>query len=131
MDWNEILTTVFQVVLIPLLTAGSLYLIALINAKIKEIQQKTDNDIVDKYFDMLNDTITSCVLTTTQTYVDALKKQGKFDLEAQKEALNKTYTAVMGILTEDAKFYITSTVGDLETYIYAKIESTVALTKGQ
>ena len=131
MNWNDTLTMIFQIVLIPLMTAGSLYLIALINTKIKEIKQKTDNDIVDKYFDMLNDTITSCVLTTTQTYVDALKKAGKFDLEAQKEALNKTYTAVMGILTEDAKEYIISAVGDLEAYIYAKIESTVALTKTQ
>ena len=131
MNWNDTLTMIFQIVLIPLMTAGSLYLIALINTKIKEIQLKTDNDIVDKYLDMLNDTITSCVLTTTQTYVDALKKQGKFDLAAQKEALNKTYTAVMGILTEEAKKYITSAVGDLETYIYAKIESTVALTKAQ
>lgn len=131
MNWNDTLTMIFQIVLIPLMTAGSLYLISLINTKIKEIQIKTDNDIVDKYLDMLNDTITSCVLTTTQTYVDNLKKQGKFDLAAQKEALNKTYTAVMGILTEEAKEYIVSAVGDLETYIYAKIESTVALTKIQ
>ena len=131
MNWNDTLTMIFQIVLIPLMIAGSLYLIALINTKIKEIQLKTDNDIVDKYLDMANDTITSCVLTTTQTYVDALKKAGKFDLDAQKEALNKTYTAVMGILTEEAKYYITSAVGDLETYIYAKIESTVALTKAQ
>ena len=32
------------------------------------------------YLDMLNTTISSAVLATTQTYVDALKKEGKFDL---------------------------------------------------
>ena len=35
---------------------------------------------------MLSETITKCVVATNQTYVETLKKQGKFDKEAQKIA---------------------------------------------
>ena len=52
-----------------------------------------------------------------------------FDEEAQKHAFQMTYDAIMRVLTDDAKKYIESAVGDLETYITNKIESTVKLSK--
>ena len=41
---------------------------------------------LNKYLKMLSETITKCVIATNQTYVETLKKQGKFDEEAQKIA---------------------------------------------
>lgn len=129
MDWFEILTQLFQIVIFPLLGAVTLYLISLINAKKKELQDKTNNEKFKKYLDMLDETITSCVIATTQTYVQSLKEQGKFDTEAQKTALNKTFSAVMAILSEDAKEYLQEGISDLEGYILNKIENDVATTK--
>lgn len=125
----ELLQQLFELVLFPLMGIGTVYLIALISSKIKQIKQKTDNDLLDKYLSMLENTITDCVIATTQTYVDSLKKQGAFDADAQKVAFTKTYTNVMRILTEDAKEYLEQALGDLESYIYNKIESEVALNK--
>ena len=125
----ELLQQLFELVLFPLMGIGTVYLIALISSKIKQIKQKTDNDLLDKYLSMLENTITDCVIATTQTYVDSLKKQGAFDADAQKVAFTKTYTNVMKILTEDAKEYLEQALGDLESYIYNKIESEVALNK--
>ena len=129
MDWFEILTQLFQIVIFPLLGAVTLYLISLINAKKKELQEKINNEKFKKYLDMLDETITSCVIATTQTYVQSLKEQGKFDAEAQKTALNKTFNAVMAILSEDAKEYLQEGIADLEGYILNKIENDVATTK--
>ena len=129
MTWLEILYQIFQIVIIPLLGAGTLYLIFFIHAKTKELKEKNENEKVKEYIDMLNETITSCVIATTQTYVQTLKQQGKFDAEAQKTALKKTYDAVMAILTKDAKEYLYKGVADLEQYILNKIESEVAVTK--
>ena len=129
MDWLKILYQIFQVAIIPLIGAGALYLIAFINTKKKELQDRLDNEKMKEYLDMLGNTITTCVMATTQTYVDTLKKQSKFDLEAQKEALNRTYNAVMGILTEDAKKYLYKGIADLESYILNKIEEEVITTK--
>ena len=129
MDWMMIIAQLFEIVIFPLLAIGTIYLINLIKVKIQELKQKKDDDLYHKYLDMLEDTIIQCVLATTQTYVESLKKEGAFDADAQKVAFTKTYTNVMKILTEDAKEYLEQALGDLESYIYNKIESEVALNK--
>ena len=129
MDWNNILTQIFELILFPLLIIGSTYLIYFLSVKTKEIKDKTDNDTFDKYLDMLNNTITQCVIATTQTYVEALKKEGKFDADAQKIAFQKTYDSVMSILTTESKYYLQTALGDLEAYVNNKIEAEVALNK--
>lgn len=120
---------IFQVVLIPLLGILTKYLVALISHKIKEMTDAKDDATYTKYMNMLRDTITDCVIATNQTYVDSLKKEGKFDAEAQKKAFEKTYAAVMAILTDDAKNYLTEIVGDLDGYVSNLIESNVKTSK--
>lgn len=129
MDWMNVLAQVFELVIYPVLSILGVYLVYLITTKIREMKEKSKNELTNKYLDMLNTTISNCVLATTQTYVEALKKEGKFDLEAQKIAFTKTYEAVMKILTDDAKKYLTNAVGDLETFVTSKIEADVKLTK--
>lgn len=129
MDYAELITTIFQVCIIPLLGVLTTFLVKWLQIKSNELQIKMDNDVADKYMVMLTNTITECVLATNQTYVEALKQQNKFDLEAQKIAFDKTSEAVMAILTEDAKEYLESAVGDLELFIRQKIEAEVNLNK--
>lgn len=129
MDWTKIIAQIFEVIIFPLLSIGTIYLINLIKVKIQELKQKKNDDLYHKYLDMLEDTITQCVLATTQTYVDSLKKEGTFDADAQKVAFTKTYTNIMKILSDEAKEYLTNILGDLEAYVYNKIEANVKLTK--
>ena len=129
MDWMNVLEQLFELVIFPVLSIAGIYLTYLISVKITEIKQKTNDETAKKYLDMLETTIQNAVLATTQTYVDSLKKQGKFDAEAQKEAFKQTYDAVMRVLTADAVKYLTESVGDLQTYITNKIEANVKLTK--
>lgn len=129
MDWLEIANKVCQTLLPLVLIALSITLTSYINKKIYEGKEKFDSDLTDKYLTMLQDTIEDAVLATTQTYVEALKNKNMFDEEAQKYAFKMTYDAIMKVLTDDAKKYIESAVGDLETYITNKIESTVKLSK--
>lgn len=129
MNWTSIIEQIYTLVLFPLIILGGVCLVAFLSAKIYELKKKTNSDLANKYLDMLDDTIASTVLATTQTYVEALKKEGKFDADAQKIAFQKTYDAVMAVLTEEAKKYITTAVGDIEIYVTNKIESEVALNK--
>lgn len=78
---------------------------------------------------MLNATIINAVTTTTQTYVNSLKAQGKFDTEAQAEAFNKTYQSVISVLGEEAQNYLSSAIGDLNEYIRTAIERQVVIDK--
>lgn len=129
MNWMNVLQNIFELIIYPVLSIGGVYLTYLISVKIKELKQKSDNETTKKYLDMLNDTIANAVLATTQTYVETLKKQGKFDENAQKEAFKQTYEAVMKVLTDEAMKYIVTSVGDLETYVTNQIEAQVKLTK--
>ena len=129
MTWTEILAVIFEICIIPLLGALTIWLISFLEAKKEEIAVKYDNELLTKYLNMLNDTIADCVLATNQTYVDALKQQGKFDLEAQKIAFDKTYNAVLDIIADDAYMYLTTAVGDLQTYITTRIEANVKCSK--
>ena len=129
MNWMLVLEKIFELVVFPMLGIAGIYLTYLIKIKINELKQKSKDDTVQKYLDMLNDTITSAVLATTQTYVETLKKQGKFDEAAQKIAFQKTYNVIMKVLTDEAIKYITTSVGDLETYVTNQIEAQVKLTK--
>lgn len=129
LDWLDILYKVFEVAIIPILAAAAVYLVVLIKAKKAELLENTKNETAKKYIEMLDKTITECVLATNQTYVEALKKQGKFDLEAQKQAFQLTYEAVMGILTDDATEYLNEVIKDLNAYITNKIEAQVVIAK--
>ena len=125
----EMVKDIFELCIIPLLGIVTAYLVKYFEMKTKEISDTRDNDLEKKYINMLNDTITDCVIATTQTYVDSLKKQGNFDIEAQKVAFNMTYESVMKLLTEEATEYLNSAVGDLNLYITQKIEAEVNLNK--
>lgn len=129
MEWLALLYQILEVCIIPLLGLLTAYAIKFFNAKSAEIQNKVDNDTADKYIQMLTDTVASCVLATSQTYVEALKKDNAFTKEAQQQAFDMTYNAVMNVLTADAKEYLTSIYGDLSTYISNKIEAEVKMTK--
>lgn len=122
---TELIPVLFQVIILPLLGILTKYLVAWISAKTDELKQQKDNELYDKYLDLLETTITDCVIATNQTYVDTLKAEGKFDAEAQKLAFQKTYEAVMSILTEDAKEYLIYAIGDFDAFVNAKIEANV------
>jgi hypothetical protein len=129
---NEILnllTDIFEVCIIPLLGVLTFYLVNFIKVKSKDLTNKINDDKADKYITMLADTISACVIATNQTYVEALKNKNAFTAEAQREAFNMTLNAVMAVLTEDAKDYLRSIYGDLDTYITAQIEAQVNLSK--
>ena len=129
MEWLPLLYEILQVCIIPLLGVLTAYIVKFINIKSVEIQANVHNDMADKYIAMVADTVAACVIATNQTYVEALKKQNAFTAEAQKEAFNLTYNAVMAILTDDAKDYLAEIYGDVAAYITNKIEAEVNISK--
>lgn len=126
MDWNEILTILFKVCIIPLAGVVGAYVIALIKSKTAEIQKKTNNELLKQCIETLEMTVINAVVATNQTYVGALKGENAFTVEAQKEAFNKTYVAVMNSLTEDTKKGLEQVTADLTGYVTELIEAKVS-----
>ena len=129
MEIMELISQIFEVCIIPLMGVLTAFFVKWIDCKTEELKTSVKNEKTEKYIGMLNETITNCVIATTQTYVDALKAQGAFDLEAQKVAFNMTYESIVKLLTDEATEYLNEAVGDLNLYITQKIEAEVNLNK--
>lgn len=125
MDWLELLSKIFEVCIIPLLGILTTYFVSYIKTKREQVVEEMDNELGKKYISMLFNTVSDCVIATNQTYVEALKKEGRFDVSAQKVAFQKTYVAVLNILSYESKSYLEAMVGDLESFIKNLIEAEV------
>lgn len=130
MEMMVLLQQIFELCIVPLLGIITAYIIAYIKAKTAELKTTNSNEILVKYLDMLSTTVIECVVATNQTYVNSLKGQNAFDEEAQKIAFQKTYDAVIAVLSDDAKEYLTHIYGDLTVFITNMIEAEVNRNKG-
>lgn len=128
---SEIVIQIIQVCIIPLLGILTKYLVDFLTAKRDELNSKTQNNVAQKYTNMVYQTIVDCVTATNQTYVESLKKSGSFDEAAQKEAFQRTIDAVVAVLSEDAKEYLNETTGDLTTYLTQLIEAEIGKNKNK
>ena len=93
-------------------------LISWLNKKIKD-------EKVRKWTTDITKIITDAVMSVFQTFVETLKKNGKFDENAQKEAKDKCLDIIMNQLTPDMKNYITENFGDLKEWLSHQIEAII------
>jgi hypothetical protein len=125
---NEILINIISVVVtsivLPLLSIAGAKLVQLINSKI-------NNNKAANFLSTATTIIINAVRTVFQTYVEALKKEDKFDEASQKLALLKARDIALNQMTDDVKNYITSTYGDLDTWINTNIEATINILKNK
>ena len=126
---TQLIAQIFEICIIPILGILTTFLISWINSKKEALKQQTNSETIKKYIEMLDNTITDCVIAMNQTYVNSLKLQGKFDTEAQKKAFTDVYNKVIAILGQDAIEYLNSAIGDLNEYITSKIEKEVSSNK--
>lgn len=113
---KEILISAGSAIIIGLLTWVSERLIRLINTKI-------ENQRFAHYLTAATTAVTDAVKAVQQEYVDGLKKTGKFDEEAAKEALMRAKVKVLEALSVETRKYITENIGDINKWIETTIHS--------
>ena len=116
-------------VLCLLITAGGSYLVALIRKKTALLEKQVENENAAKYIDMASEAVTQAVTFTSQTFVDALKKEGAFTWEKQHEAFVIAKRKVLEILSETAVDALQEIYGDFDTWLDTKIEQACRDTK--
>ena len=126
---QNIINELFTVCIFPLLAILTGFFVKWLYQKSQSLKTQTNSEILQKYIDLLTQTVTQCVIATNQTYVETLKKQGKFDKDAQREAFHRTYHAVLSILTDEAKMYLIEGIDDLNAYLTSLIEAEVNVLK--
>lgn len=127
--FKQILEILMQVVIIPAIPIIVGYAIKVFNEWAESKAVEIENETVESYLMEITDIISQAVLSTTQTYVDSLKAQGKFDEEAHKVAFELTKNTVMVLLSQEAKEFLALMYGDLDLWIDTKIEQFVKIQK--
>lgn len=119
---TDIILPALATIITGLASWGASALVAWLNSKIK-------NANLQAALETAQNIVTATVYEVTQTYVDSLKKAGKFDAEAQETAFKMAYNTIIEQLTDKQKTALQSVCTDVEAYIKTLIESTVKLTK--
>ena len=125
---NEIIINIISVVVtsivLPLISIAGAKLIQFINSKIKN----------NKAADLLTTATTlviNAVRSVFQTYVEALKKEGSFNKDAQIIALNKAKDIALTQMTDEVKDYLVTTYGSLDSWLDTNIEATINILKNK
>ncbi len=125
---NEILLNILSV----LVSAVVLPLISLIGAKLVSwLSSKTKNEKASTIIKEANDIVINAVKCVLQTYVDSLKKEGKFDEASQFLALSKAKEKALEQMSEETKKFINKNYGDLDTWLTTTIEATISTLKNK
>lgn len=134
MDFNTTMSSVLYVVVTLILPVITGFVVNLIKTKIKEstiIKEATKNENISNLVkDALSDVL-DAVKYVNQVYTDSIKKIGKFDEEAQKEAFNRAYEAALTMISDETKKIIDEVYGSFDEWLRLKIEAAVNSEKKQ
>ncbi len=122
---NELLSDLLIAVItaaVPVLTS---FAVVFIRKAAANAAANTEDTKVQGYITEIGIAVSDAVAATSQTYVDALKKNGEFTVEAQKQAAQMALDACIASLTPAAKGFIEQAYGDLSGYLANKIEAEV------
>ena len=112
-------------ILIPLLITIITICICTMTSK---VAKSAAESVPSKYSGIiyaLENIVDKAVITTNQTFVNELKKQGKFDKKAMEEAYNKTFNSIVASLSQSFFEYIDKEAIDIDTLLKNMIETSV------
>ena len=112
-------------ILIPLLITIITICFYTMTSKIAKDAARTAPSKYSEIIYGLENIVNKAVITTNQTFVNELKKQGKFDKEAMEEAYNKTFNSIVASLSQSFFEYIDKETIDIDTLLKNMIETSV------
>ena len=122
---NAFIIELLQAIATAAIPVCAAYLVQYLHRKSEHIIAQTDNMTIKAFLAEATDAVSTAVTYTSQTFVDALKKEGNFNKDKQQEALKKSLDKAISLLSESAKNALTDIYGNLEAYLTSKIEAEV------
>ena len=112
-------------ILIPLLITIITICICTITSKVAKNAAESAPSKYSGIIYALENIVNKAVITTNQTFVNELKRQGKFDKKAMEEAYNKTFNSIVASLSQSFFEYIDKEAIDIDTLLKNMIETSV------
>ena len=112
-------------ILIPLLITIITICICTMTSKVAKNAAESAPSKYSEIIYALENIVNKAVITTNQTFVNELKKQGKFDKEAMQEAYKRTYESIVASLSQSFFEYIDRETIDIDVLLRNMIETSV------
>ena len=112
-------------VLIPLLVTIITICICTMTSKVAKSAAESAPTKYSNMIYALENIVSKAVVTTNQTFVNELKRQGKFDKEAMQEAYKRTYESIIASLSQSFFEYIDEQAVDIDALLKNMIETSV------
>ena len=112
-------------ILIPLLITIITICICTMTSKVAKDAAESTPSKYSGIIYALENIVNRAVITTNQTFVNELKKQGKFDKEAMEAAYNKTFNSIVASLSQSFFEYIDEETVDIDALLKNMIETSV------
>lgn len=116
-------------ILTPLFAAAGTALAAFLSYGLTRLAQwlrgKTDNERLTHVINMIEEITRLAIKATNQTYAEQLKKDGKFDAEAQKIAFEKTMASIKKSISEETMEFIGNHFGNVDQWLTVLIEGLI------
>lgn len=118
MNAQNILETLLNAVIVVAITG-------VVPAVVQYVREKISGSKIEEAVGIILDAVDQ----TNQTFADALRENGTFDEEKQKEALQMSLTAALSMMNDSMIKYLEKEFNDVEAWIMAKIEAACKVNK--
>lgn len=105
------------------------YIVSFMEAKKTQVEVATENSVFNDTVSDAMSLIIKAVNTVSQTYVEGLKKEGKFTEEAQKKAFDDAFNTAKTLISVESQELLSTVYSDVDAWIRIQIESYILESK--
>lgn len=129
MTFKEFIQQLMYLVITGILPFVTVYFANFVKSIIQKNKDNIESEQVQNLIDYAGEAISVAVMTVSQTYVDTMKRQGKFDAEAQAIAKQMAIDKAKELISREMKFAIESVYTNFDAYLDNYIETVVRESK--
>lgn len=129
MTFKEFIQQLMYLVITGILPFVTIYFANYVKSIIQNNANKVENEQIEHLISYAGEAISCAVVTVSQTYVDTMKKQGKFDAEAQAIAKQMAIDKAKELISKEMKTAIESVYTNFDAYLDNYIETIVRESK--
>lgn len=129
MTFKEFIQQLMYLVITGILPFVTVYFANYVKAIIQKNSEKAENEQIQSLINYAGEAISVAVMTVSQTYVDTMKTQGKFDKEAQAIAKQMAIDKAKELISKEMKSAIETVYSNFDAYLDNYIETIVRESK--
>lgn len=129
MTFKEFIQQLMYLVITGILPFVTVYFANYVKSIIQKNSEKAENEQLQSLISYAGEAISVAVMTVSQTYVDTMKTQGKFDKEAQAIAKQMAIDKAKELISKEMKSAIETVYTNFDAYLDNYIETIVRESK--